>query len=68
MTQRMSHRLGNVILLVLHSSQHLVYEDYFGPGNLAVGKSGQERFDLQLELVRELMEESIAVTCGREGY
>lgn len=51
----------------------LVYEGYFGPGyfgpgNLGVGKTGQERFDLPLELVRELMEESIAVTCEREGY
>lgn len=46
----------------------LVYEDYFGPGNRGVGKTGQERFDLPLELVRELMEESIAVARGREGY
>lgn len=46
----------------------LVYEDYFGPGNLGVGKTGQERFNLPLELVRELMEESITVACGREGY
>lgn len=46
----------------------LVYEDYFGPGNLGVGRTGQERFDLPLELVRELMAESIAVTCEREGY
>ncbi|KAL0630793.1 hypothetical protein Q9L58_010360 [Maublancomyces gigas] len=46
----------------------LVYEDYFGPENLGVGKTGQERFDPPLELVRELVEESIAVTCEREGY
>lgn len=46
----------------------LVYEDYFGTGNLGAGKTGRERFDLPLELVRGLMEESIGVARGREGY
>lgn len=67
-------RPGNVVpndLAQQDDAVPLIYQDYFGPGNVVAGAAGTDphsRFDLPLELVRMHITEAIQAANNRRGY
>lgn len=51
-----------------HDALPLVYQDYFGPGNVQAGTGPNARFDLSLELVRRYISEAIQAENNRRQY